>query len=420
MGPDGIAAARERISALVTRTPALRVPSIDEQTGGRIAFKAESLQQGGSFKLRGATSKLTASPRACERGVVAGSAGNHGQAVALAARRHGVRCDLFVPVDAPVSKTAPAARLGARLHTLEGSVDDCVEAAREFAEAEQVEFIHPFDDPDVIAGQGSVGLELLEQVENLARVIVPLGGGGLISGVAIAVKSARPEVEVMGVQVDACAPYPGSLEAGRPEPVSAGRTVADGIAVKRPGVLTLPLVERWVDEVAVVSDDEAGDAMAVLLAGAKLVVEGAGAVGLAALLAGRVQPAEEGTTAVVLSGGNIDEEVLMAVARRSETLQGRGAVLFTRISDRPGGLAQLLEQVAAAGANVVDVRHLREGVALHMAETGVELVVETRGADHAEAIVRSLREEGYAVEQRYPPTGEDGEQSRAEGATHEQ
>jgi threonine dehydratase len=386
----------------VTRTPSLRVPAIDERCGGRIALKAESLQQGGSFKVRGASAKLAASPGNVP-GVVAGSAGNHGQAVALAARRQGVGCDLFIPVDAPVSKSGPAARLGARLHTLKGSVDDCVAAAREFAAERDFLFIHPFDDPDVIAGQGTVGLEVLEQVDDLAQVVVPLGGGGLLGGIAVAVRAARPEVKLVGVQVDACAAWPGSLDEGKPTQVSAGRTVCDGIAVKRPGELTMPLVERHVDQVVVVSDDEAGDAMALLLAEGKLVVEGAGAVGLAALLCGSVEPAEGGTTAVVLSGGNIDEEVLMAVARRSETLQGRGAVLFTRISDRPGGLAQLLEQVAAAGANVVDVRHLREGVALHMAETGVELVVETRGADHAEAIVRSLREEGYAVEQRYPP-----------------
>ena len=389
-------------------TPALRVRAIEERCGGSVALKAESLQQGGSFKLRGATAKLTASPEEGRRGVVAGSAGNHGQAVALAARRQGVGCDLFVPVDAPVSKTGPAARLGARLHTLEGTVDDCVAAAREFAAEHGVLFIHPFDDTDVIAGQGTVGLELLEQVDDLAQVVVPLGGGGLLGGIAVAVRAELPETRLVGVQVDACAAWPGSLDAGTPQATSAARTVCDGIAVKRPGELTLPLVERLVDEVVVVTDDEAGDAMAVLLAEGKLVVEGAGAVGLAALMCGRVEPVERGATAVVLSGGNIDEEVLMAVARRSETLQGRGAVLFTRISDRPGGLAQLLDQVASAGANVVDVRHLREGVALHMAETGVELVVETRGAEHAREIVESLREAGYAVEQRYPPDGSDG------------
>ena len=376
---------------------------MEARCGGRVALKAESLQQSGSFKLRGASAKLRLSAEACGRGVVAGTAGNHGHALALAARRAGIGCELFVPPEAPVAKTQPAARLGARIHACEGTVDDCVGAAREFAAAAGVEFVHPFDDPLVVAGQGSVGLELLEEVDDLARVVVPLGGGGLAGGIGVAVKAARPQVEVVAVQAEACAPYPTSLAAGRPQEVEAGRTIADGIAVKRPGELTLPLIERWVDEVVVVDDDQIGDALAVLVGEAKLIVEGAGAAGLAALLAGKCAPAPKGTTAVVLSGGNIDEELLIAVARRSEALQGRGAVLFTRVSDRPGSLAGLLDRVAAAGANVVDVRHLREGVELHMAETGIELVVETRGTEHAAAIVASLAEQGYEVEQRYPP-----------------
>jgi threonine dehydratase len=405
VGEAEIEQARKAISGLVTRTPALRVPEVDSRCGGPIALKAECLQQSGSFKLRGASAKLALSARACESGVVAGTAGNHGRALALAAGRQGVSCDLFVPRDAPVSKTEPARRLGARLHAWAGDLDDCLRAAGEFAAAEGVELVHAFDDPQVIAGQGSVGLELLEELSDLALVVVPLGGGGLAAGVAVAVRSARPEVGVVGVQVDACAPYPDSLSAGRAQAVEPKRTVADGIAVKRPGELTLPLVERWVDEVVTVGEDEVGDAMAMLLADAKLVVEGAGAVGLAALISGKVSPAGEGTTAVVLSGGNIDEEVLMAVARRSETLHGRGAVLFTRISDRPGSLARLLEKVAAAGANVIEVRHLREGLELHMAETGVELIVETRGPEHAAALVAALGDDGYEVEQRYPASG---------------
>jgi threonine dehydratase len=398
--------AQGAIEGLITRTPTLRVARIDEACQGPIALKAESLQASGSFKLRGASAKLRSSAAACERGVVAGTAGNHGQAVALAARRQGVSCDLFVPVDAPVSKTAPAVRLGASLHPCEGSVDDCIEAARRFAEQEGVELIHPFDDPEVIAGQGTVGLELLEDTENLRKVIVPLGGGGLASGVAIAVKTGRPEVEVVGVQIEACAPYPESLAAGKPVACQATQTVADGIAVKRPGTVTLPLIGAWVDRVAVVGEDEVGDAMALLLAEGKLVVEGAGAVGVAALLGSHEPPAADGTTAVVLSGGNIDEELLIAVARRSETQHGRGVILFTTISDRPGSLARLLEWIAGSGANVVDVRHIREGVPLGMAETGVELILETRGAEHAEAIVASLTEHGYHVHEVIHPEGE--------------
>jgi threonine dehydratase len=394
---EDVEQARERIAGLVTRTPTLLVPEIDARCGCPVAMKAESLQQSGSFKLRGASHKMLTSERARTHGVAAGTAGNHGHAVALAARRQGVSCDLFVPTDAPVSKTFPAERLGARVHAREGTVDDCVEAARVFAESNEVELIHPFDDPAVIAGQGTVGLELLEDVEDLARVVIPLGGGGLAGGIATVIKARLPQAEVVGVQVEACAAYPGSLEAGEPIAVSASQTVADGIAVKRPGRLTLPLIKRHVDRVVVVGEDEVGDAMALLLGEAKLVVEGAGAVGIAALMCGRVSREPGGTTAVVLSGGNIDEEWLVAVARRGEAQQGRGLIIFTTVADRPGSLAQLLGAVAATGANVSDVRHIREGLNLGIAETGVELILETRGSRHGKKIVAALTEAGYPM-----------------------
>ena len=385
------------IEGLVTRTPALRVPEIDSRCGCPVALKAESLQQSGSFKLRGASNKMLGSERARSHGVTAGTAGNHGHAVALAARRLGVSCDLFVPTDAPVSKTSPAERLGARLHTRAGTVDDCVEAAREFSEERGAELIHPFDDPAVIAGQGTIGLELLEEIDDLARVVIPLGGGGLAGGIAKVVKDRRPGTEVVAVQAEACAAYPGSLDAGRPVAVDASQTVADGIAVKRPGRLTLPLIERYVDRIVVVGEDQVGDAMALLLGGAKLVVEGAGAVGLAALISGREAPVETGVTAIVLSGGNIDEEWLVAVARRREAQQGRGLIIFTTIGDRPGALAKLLAAVAGTGANVSDVRHIREGVNLGIAETGVEMILETRGSAHGKRIVAALTEAGYEM-----------------------
>ncbi len=400
--PDAVSVAdveraREAIAGLITRTPILRVPEIDSRCGCAVALKAESLQQSGSFKLRGASNKMLSSERARSHGVAAGTAGNHGHAVALAARRLGVSCDLFVPTDAPVSKTFPAERLGARVHTREGTVDDCVEAAREFAEAEEVELIHPFDDPAVIAGQGTIGLELLEDVDDLARVVIPLGGGGLTGGVAAVIKARRPQVEVVGVQVEACAAYPGSLEAGKPVAAPAAQTVADGIAVKRPGRFTLPLIQRHVDRVVVVGEDEVGDAMALLLGEAKLVVEGAGAVGISALISGREGAEVAGTTAVVLSGGNIDEEWLVAVARRGEAQQGRGLIIFTTVADRPGALAALLETVAHTGANVSDVFHIREGVNLGIAETGIELILETRGSAHGKKIVAALSEAGYTM-----------------------
>jgi threonine dehydratase len=395
---DRIEAARKTIAEAITRTPTLRLPAIDARCGGRVALKAENLQRTGSFKIRGATNKLAALGERAQAGVVTGSAGNHGQAVAAAAKQAGTSCDLFVPTDGSVSKTEAAKRLGARVHTCEGTVDECVRDARRLAEQEGLSFVHPFDDPEIIAGQGTVGLELLEDVGDLAKVIVPLGGGGLAAGIAIAVKSRHPEVEVTGVQAESCAPYPGSLDSGEPVAVAAGKTIADGIAVKRPGELTLPLIEEWLDGVCTVSDDQAADAMGVLMADGKLVVEGAGAVGIAALFSGTEQPAAKGTTAVILSGGNLDPAMLEAVARRAVGRSGHAIVLSTRISDRPGSLASLLEVVARTGASVVEVRHVREGIELHIAETGIELILETRGREHAEAIVATLREHGYEVE----------------------
>jgi threonine dehydratase len=397
IGLEQIAAAREAVSGQYAHTPSLRLPAIDEMLGGVIALKAENLQPSGSFKIRGASHKLARLGAGCERGVVAGTAGNHGRALAYAARLRGVPCELFVPDDAPISKTEPAAELGAGLERCKGTVDDCVALARERAEEAGLAFVHPFDDADVVAGQGTAGLELLEDVPDLARVLVPLGGGGLAAGIAIAVRSQRPEVEVIGVQVESCPSYPVSLAEGHPVTVKPQTTVADGIAVKRPGEITMPLIERWLADVVVVSEDQVGDAMAVLLAEAKQVVEGAGAVGVAALACGRVSPSAKGTTAVVLSGGNVDETVLAAIARRSGSRRGRGAILFTLISDRPGSLARLLDSVGTTGASVVDVRHVRDVVDLHVAETGVELILDTRDIGHTDEVVEELRTQGYEV-----------------------
>jgi threonine dehydratase len=402
VGPERISAARDVVAAECARTPTLRLAATDELVGAPLALKAESLQVTGSFKARGVSVKLAALGERCEAGVAAGTAGNHGRALAWAARRRGVPCELFVPEDAPISKTEPAASLGAKVERCAGSVDDCVARARERAEQAGLAFVHPFDDADVVAGQGSVGLELIEDVPDLARVIVPLGGGGLASGIAIAIRSQRPEVEVFGVQAEACASYPASLESGEPVAVSPGATVADGIAVKRPGELTLPLVREWLEGVVVVTEDDVADAMATLMREAKLVVEGAGAVGIAALASGALDPSPQGTTAVVLSGGNVDETQLAAIERRAGARSGRSAVLYTTISDRPGSLARLLEAVGATGASVVDVQHVRDAVDLHVSETGVELILQTRGREHTDDIVRELSERDYRV--RLPHT----------------
>ena len=403
IGVEQIEAAQATIKGAVGRTPALHLAAMDERCGGPVRLKAENLQRTGSFKIRGATNKLAALGDRAEAGVVTGSAGNHGQALAAAAQRAGTSCDLFVPTDASVSKTEDARRLGAVIHTCEGSVDECILEARELAEKNGLSFVHPFDDPEIIAGQGTIGLELLEDIDDLAKIIVPLGGGGLAAGIAIAVKSKRPEVVVTGVQVERCAPYPGSLDSGEPIAVPAAKTIADGIAVKRPGEITLPLIREWLDTVATVTDDQVADAMGALMADGKVVVEGAGAVGVAALLSGAESLAPKGTTAVILSGGNLDPSMLEAVARRAVGSSGHAVVLSTRISDRPGSLASLLEVIAETGASVVEVRHVREGIDLHITETGLELILETRGPDHSDSIVAALTDSGYEVSRPWAP-----------------
>ncbi|MCW2989509.1 MAG: threonine ammonia-lyase [Solirubrobacterales bacterium] len=370
--------ARAAAADVVRHTPVLPSASLTERSGGEVLLKAESLQRTGSFKIRGALNKLAAlGQEGCANGVVAASAGNHAQALAFAARARGVPCEVFMPRAAPIAKVEGAEALGAKVIAGGDSVDECLGSARARAQESGMAFVHPFDDPDIVAGQGTLGLELLEDVPDLAKVVVPVGGGGLASGIAIAIKSARPEVEVVGVQVD------------------EARSIADGIAVKHLGALTGPLLERWVDDLVFVPEDDIAEAIVLLMEKAKLVVEGAGAVGAAALLGGRTATAASGTTVVVLSGGNVDAGLLAEVARRNETLAGRRLVVFTRVSDRPGSLAQLLACVGDTGANLVEVQHMREGVDLHVRQTAVQLVLETRGRKHAAQVLAAIGEAGY-------------------------
>ena len=377
---DAVRAARASGADLVRHTPVLSSRSLSQVAGGQVVLKAENLQRTGSFKLRGALNKLASLDGA--EAVVAGSAGNHAQSLAYAARARGLRCDVFMPDEAAVAKVAAVRGFGGTVHLGGEGVDDCVTRARTYAAKTGAVFVHPFDDPEIILGQATLGLELLVDVSDLGAVVVPIGGGGLISGVAGAVKAGRPDVRVVGVRVDT-----------RP-------TIADGIAVKHPGEITGTLIERLVDDVVVVAEDDIAEAMVRLLERAKLVVEGAGAVGVAALLAGLVKPPATGTTAILLSGGNVDAGVLATVAQHHETAAGRRLLLFTRVSDRPGGLATLLECVADAGGNLLSVEHVRDAVPLHVRETGVQLVMETRGAEHAEAICDALRSAGYELERR--------------------
>ena len=379
---------------VVKHTPVTTSAALSDRAGGQIVLKAENLQRTGSFKIRGAMSKIASLGDRAANGVTAGSAGNHAQALAFAARHAGVRCEIFVPTGAPISKMEACRAYGATLVEGGDSLDEAVQAARERADTADMEFCHPYDDLAVVAGQATMGRELLVDLPELRRVVIPLGGGGLASGTAIALKQHDPTIQVIGVQVAACAPYAN-------QPASAGPvvTLADGIAVKRPGEITRPLVEHWLDDIVVVEEDSVADAMILLMERAKLYVEGAGAVGVAALLSERVAPARSGITCIVLSGGNVDLGVVPGLIRRHETKSGRRLIVFARISDRPGGLARLLAIFADNGANLIEVEHVREGVDLHVRETGVQAVLEVRGPGHGTAVLQAARAAGYDVQE---------------------
>jgi threonine dehydratase len=390
--PERIARALLAGRGVVKHTPVTSSVTLSERCGGTVVLKAENLQRTGSFKLRGALAKLDDLGPHAANGVVAGSAGNHAQALAFAARHHGVPCEIFVPAGASLAKMEACRSYGATVVMGGDSLTEAVTAARERATERNLAFCHPYDDLAVVAGQATLGLELLDDIAELRRVVVPLGGGGLSAGLAMALKRHDPSITVIGVQVAGCAPY-----ANQPPPPGAITTLADGIAVKLPGELTRPLVEHWLDDVVVVEESAVADAMVFLMERAKLYVEGAGAVGVAALASGRVVPARTGTTCAILSGGNVDLGVLPSLIRRHETRSGRRLILFARIDDRPGALARLLTLVAEQGANLIEVEHVREGVDLHVRETGVQIVLEVRGVEHAAAVLQAASAAGYHV-----------------------
>jgi threonine dehydratase len=373
---DQIERARDVVADVARDTQVIESRYLSRTTGGTIALKAENLQRTGSFKVRGALNKI-ASLDPGVKGVVTGSAGNHGQSLAYAARARGLTATIFMPERAALAKVAAARESGAEIMLAGDSVDDCVSDARAHAEAEGLAFVHPFDDPAVIAGQGTIGLELLDEVPDLSRVLIPVGGGGLAVGAATAIKESKDDVEVIGVQSQC--------------------PRADGIAIKHPGKITAPLLERLLDQSVTVDENAVAEAITLLLERTRLVVEGAGAVGVAALRQGLVTPAESGTTVVILSGGNIDTGVLADIARHHETERGRRLRVFTTIPDEPGSLAALLTRIGEGGGNLIDVAHVREGVGLSVGETGVELVMETRGPDHAERLLELISEGGYSA-----------------------
>jgi threonine dehydratase len=382
MDVASIHAAAELLRGRVRETPVLAAGELSRRAGGTVVLKAENLQITGSFKPRGAFNLIGGLPEERLRcGVVAASAGNHAQAVAYAAREAGAGAVLAMPAGAPLAKIAAVRQYGGEVRLVEGSYEHAGEEAERIAAEEGRTLVHAFDAPEVVAGQGTVGLEIARQEPAVRLALVPLGGGGLASGVAIALKAKLPGVRVVAVQAEA----------------RSRGTICDGIAVKGPGAVTAPLLERYVDEVVTVSDDEVAEAMVLLLERSKLVVEGAGAAGVAALMHRRVQAPPDGVTCAVLSGGNVDATLLSEAIRLGETHAGRRMVLSTVVPDRPGALASLLSLVAERGANVVDVEHLRDGLDLHVRETAIKLVLETRGPDHGREVVEAAREQGFSV-----------------------
>jgi threonine dehydratase len=385
-----ISAARVAGAAVVQHTPVIPSAYLSELLNARIVLKAENLQRTGAFKIRGAMNKIARLGDSAKSGVVTGSAGNHAQGLALAAKHFGIKCEIYVPKGASLSKIAATKHHGATV--LEGgdNVDTAIAAAKLRAAETGMTFCHPFDDADVVAGQGTLGIELTEDISDLSLVIIPLGGGGLLSGTAIALKLQHPRVRVIGVQISSCAPYIHGLMPEGPVP-----TLADGIAVKKPGEITEPLVRKWVDEIVEVTEDSVADAMMVLLERSKLYVEGGGAVGLAALMTGKISPAAVGTTCIVLSGGNVDIGLVPNLVRRHETEAGRRLIAFIRLPDRPGAFAGLLQICAGTGANLIEVQHIRDGISLHPRETGIQIALEVRGAEHSAEILEIAQLNGY-------------------------
>lgn len=388
--------AREVLADIAVRTPMEESRWLSALAGGPVSLKCENLQRTGSFKIRGAyvrISRLSAEERA--HGVVAASAGNHAQGVALAATTLGIASTVFMPEGAPIPKEKATRGYGADVRFHGRYLEDALVEARRFADETGAVLIHPFDHRDIVAGQGTAGLEVLEQEPDVRTVLVPTGGGGLLAGMAIAIKALRPDVRVVGVQAEGAAAFPGSLRAGVPVPLDTMTTMADGIAVGRPGDITFTAVQEHCDEIVTVSEESLSRALLALVERAKMVVEPAGAAAVAAILD---DPTAFETPAVaVLSGGNIDPLLLSKVIRHGLVAAGRYLYLRVVIPDLPGGLAALLHEVGEAGANVLEVAHERISPSLTLNEVEVLVQLETRGVEHAETVMARLRERGYRV-----------------------
>jgi threonine dehydratase len=396
---ENIRLARETLHGVVRRTPLRHSEALEQRCAVPVHLKCENLQRTGSFKIRGAYVRihaLSAAERA--RGVVAASAGNHGQGVALAAAMLGTAATVYMPLTAALPKIAATRSYGAQVRLVGDIVEESLAAARYFAQDTGAVFIHPFDHPDVLAGQGTVGLEVLEQLPDVATVLVPTGGGGLVGGIAAAIKGVKPDVKVIGVQAEAAAVWPASLAAGSPVRLRRRHTMADGIAVSEVGPVSFAHVSALVDEVLTVGEEALSQALLLCLERAKLLVEPAGAAAVAALLeaAARRFP---GPVCAVLSGGNVDPLLLMHLIRHGLGAAGRFLALQVTVPDRPGELATLLDRVGTSGANVVDVAHSRVTGRLALGDAVVALSLETRGPEHCAALIANLTAAGYQVTQ---------------------
>jgi threonine dehydratase len=393
---DDARAAAKLLDGVARRTPVETSRGLAGLVGGPVHFKCENLQRAGSFKIRGAyvrIARLSDDERA--RGVVAASAGNHAQGVALAASLLGAQAVVFMPNGAPLPKVAATRSYGAEVRFCGHTVDEALVEAAAYADRTGAILIHPFDHADIVAGQATVGLEILEQCPDVRTIVVAVGGGGLCAGISVVAKHISPNVKVVGVQAAGAAAFPGSLGAGHPIGLGSMATIADGIAVGKPGNLTFGMVQAYADRIVTVSEESLSRALLFCLERAKLVVEPAGAAAVAALLDDPT--AFEPPVVAVLSGGNVDPVLLVRVLRHGLAAAGRYLSFHARIDDRPGALAALLHTLADAGANVLDVVHERTGPTLHVDEVEVALQVETRGPEHSEELLAMLRSRGYPV-----------------------
>jgi threonine dehydratase len=392
-------AARGRIRSGIVHTPCKLSHAFQDEVPGQLFWKFENLQRTGSFKDRGALNKLLLlSPEEKERGVVTASAGNHAQALAYHASRLGVDATVVMPEFTPLIKVTNTRRFGARVIQTGATLSDGFKEVRRLVEEEGLTLVHPFDDDDVIAGQGTIGLELAEQVEDLSTVVVPIGGGGIISGIAVALKTLKPSVRVVGVEAEAAASAKASRKAGEIVNIESAETLADGIAVKRIGERTYPLIQEYVDDIVTVGEEEIATAVLLLLERQKTVVEGAGAVPLAALMTGKVPVNDHERVVGILCGGNIDVNLISRIIERGLVGDGRMAYLVAKVRDRPGSLALLTDFVARMGANVLDIHHRRGFADIRVGDVEIVLQLETRGRDHVAEIIQALEAQGVTVE----------------------